>query len=407
MPRAGATLAATLAVLSTGAFATPALGQEPRAGGTPPAGPTGLELAGVPAVNFDADEGFGYGAAVELYQYGEGTRAPYVWTAQPKIFLTTGGRRDVTLFFDAPGVLPDGWRLDAFLGIEKRVTTPFYGLGNETLHDESLEDPNGPNPHFYAFGRLRRSATFNLQRSVGDTSLRALFGAGLVSTDIDPVPDDLGSTLYAEQADTSASTYWTSFVRGGLVWDTRDRETAPRRGTWTEVLVQRVDERLGADVAFTRWSFIDRRYFSLGERLVLAHRYLLQGVTGDAPVDQLQRVETSFKDTEGLGGSRTVRGLPKNRFTGRGMLVWNTELRWRVADFRAVGRPIHVTLSAFLDQGRVWSGGVRAGELLRDLHRGFGGGVHVGMGENFVVTLDAATSREAGLPIYIGLGYLF
>ena len=34
--------------------------------------PTGLEIGGVPALNFDSDEGFGYGAVAELYQYGDG-----------------------------------------------------------------------------------------------------------------------------------------------------------------------------------------------------------------------------------------------------------------------------------------------------------------------------------------------
>jgi hypothetical protein len=52
-------------------------------------------------------------------------------------------------------------------------------------------------------------------------------------------------------------------------------------------------------------------------------------------------------------------------------------------------------------------GGVNPAELLSDLHRGYGGGLHVGRGENFVVSVDAATSAETGLQIYIGLGYLY
>ncbi|NIP56686.1 MAG: hypothetical protein GWM92_01105, partial [Gemmatimonadetes bacterium] len=47
------------------------------------------------------------------------------------------------------------------------------------------------------------------------------------------------------------------------------------------------------------------------------------------------------------------------------------------------------------------------GELLSDLHHGYGGGVRVGMGENFVVALDAGHSAQATLPLYIGLGYLY
>jgi hypothetical protein len=46
-------------------------------------------------------------------------------------------------------------------------------------------------------------------------------------------------------------------------------------------------------------------------------------------------------------------------------------------------------------------------ELFSDLHRGYGGGFHLGMGEDFVVSLDLAHSDQATLPFYIGLGYLY
>ena len=54
---------------------------------------TGFEMGGLPALNFDADEGVGYGAVAQLYQYGDGSRAPYQWMLQPTVFLTTEGRR--------------------------------------------------------------------------------------------------------------------------------------------------------------------------------------------------------------------------------------------------------------------------------------------------------------------------
>ena len=368
---------------------------------------TGLEIAGLPALGYDSDEGYGYGALAEIYQYGDGSRPPYVWTLQPKLYLTTRGRRDVTLFFDAPGLLPAGWRVNGYLGLEKRIDAPYFGAGNASPYDAALDDPAGPDPHLYAYGRLRRIARVDLQKRLDGTALGALFGLGLVSNEIDPVPRDEGSTVLAAEIGSEPQEYWTNFVRAGLVWDTRDRETAPRSGAWSEVLVQWVDERFGADVGFTRWTFIDRRYWALGERLVFAHRWLLQGVTGDAPVEQLQRVETSFREGEGLGGSSSVRGLLKNRYTGRGMLVWNAELRWRVLDFRMLGRRLHIGASAFLDQGRVWSGGPRLDELLSGLHRGYGGGLHGGMGESFVASLYAGTSAETGLQLYLGLGYLY
>jgi outer membrane protein assembly factor BamA len=367
----------------------------------------GFEVAGVPAISFDSDEGFGYGAIVELYHYDAGSVGPYAWTVQPSVILSTRGRRDFTLFFDAPGLLPAGWRLDAFVGLERQIASPYYGIGNDTRYDAVLDDADGPDPFYYRFGRRRASLTANVQRELAGPRLRALVGAGLVRTTVDPFPRDEGGTLYAAELGPVGAEEWSNYVRGGLIWDTRDRESGPRRGAWTELLVQRVDRTLGADASYTRWTFTDRRYFSLTPDLVLAHRWLVQGVGSDVFVPDLFRVQTSFKQQEGLGGSKTIRGLPKNRYAGRSMFVWNAELRWRAADFTMAGRAFYVALSGFLDQGRVWQGRPRLDEIFADLHRGYGGGVRLGMGENFVLAVDAGTSRETGLPIYMGLGYLY
>lgn len=369
--------------------------------------PTGLEVGGLPVLNFDADEGVGYGALVELYQYGEGGLRPYVWSLRPTVFLTNRGRRDFTIFFDAPHLLAPGWRFDAYLASEEQIATPYYGIGNATAYDQTLDDDAGPDPFYYRFGRTRRSATFNLQRNLGVTPMRLLAGAGLVRTSVLPVPENDGATLYEMEVSATDQTLWSNYVRAGLIWDSRDRETGPRSGTWTELIVQRVDGVLGADASYTRWTFTDRRYFSLGERVVFAHRYLLQSVGDGAPVHDLFQVQASFRQQEGLGGAKTVRGIFKNRFVGRSMLVWNAELRWRVADFRFLGKPFHMILSAFVDQGRVWDGNLQLDELLTDLHRGFGGGIRFGMGENFIVAVDMGRSEEAGMPLYIGLGYLY
>lgn len=391
-------LVAFLALVILATTGTPASGQDRS---------TGLELGGLPILKLDSDDGFGWGFSAAVYSYGDGTRPPYLWTLQPQLEIYTKGRRDITLFIDAPHVLPEGWRVNGFLGSERRLYSPYYGLGNDAPYDASLDAADGPDPHYYEYGSLRRSALFNLQRRVSQSPLWILFGAGLVTTRTDPTPDDEGTTLYGSQLGPEVETYWSNYVRTGLIWDTRDRETAPRSGAWSEVVIQWVDRSLGADSDFARWSLTDRRYYSLSERLVFAHRVFLQSIRGDAPVHQMQRVQTSFLQSEGLGGSRTVRGLPKNRYAGKGMMVWNAELRLHAFDFRAVGRSFYVAVSAFLDQGRVWAGRVRAQELFSDLHRGYGGGIQGGMGENLLVSLDVAHSSEATLPFYIHLGYLF
>ena len=368
--------------------------------------PTGREFAGLPALNFDADEGFGYGLLLEMYDYGEG-RLPYVYTVQPEVFFTTGGRRDYTLFFDAPHLLGAGWRLDAYLASERQIATPYYGVGNASMHDEALE--TDANPYYYRFGRTRRQLRVNVQRALGDPAVRALIGFGLTRVTLDLVPKDSGASFLAEQVargEQSAPEGWWNYVRVGLVRDTRDREVGPTRGAWSELLAQRVDEALGSEAGFTRLTATDRRYVTLVPGLVFANRVLVQHVLGDAPFYQLFTLESSFKQQEGLGGAKSVRGLPKNRYVGRGVFLWNAELRWRALEWSLAGKSFHTVLSVFLDSGRVWHDDAPALDP-GALHHGYGGGVRVGMGESFVVAVDAGTSAEAGLGLYIGLGYLY
>lgn len=367
--------------------------------------PTGREYGGVPALNYDADEGFGYGVIAEIYEYGQGGLRPYVYTIQPTIFLTTGGRRDFTLFFDAPHLVP-GWRVDAYLASEQQIASPYYGIGNDAVRDTALEAE--PDVYYYRFGRTRRQLRVNVQRPLPFLGLRGLLGAGVAHVGIDPVPRDSGTTLLAQEIGTGqVPGGWSNYIRAGLIRDTRDREVGPTRGSWSELLVQRVDTRLGSESGYTRMTLTDRRYLPLGARLVYANRLLLQEVAGDAPFYDLYIVETSFKQQEGLGGSKTIRGIPKNRYVGDGMFLWNAELRWRAAQFRAVGKPFHVVLSGFADTGRVWADGIEVGSLLQDLHHGVGGGVRLGMGENFIVALDVGHSSETAAAVYIGLGYLY
>jgi outer membrane protein assembly factor BamA len=163
--------------------------------------------------------------------------------------------------------------------------------------------------------------------------------------------------------------------------------------------VQRIDKGLGSDWSYTRATLTVRRYVSITPRLTWAERALVQNVWGAAPFYDLTQVQTSFKPQEGLGGSGTLRGIPANRYVGKGLALANTELRLRAADFGLLGAPSSLTISGFIDTGRVWSDKVRL--------TAWGAGVRVGRGPNFVVALDIAHSAESKMPLYIGLGFLF
>src|SRR6185436_15735743 len=127
--------------------ASPSLAQPNAA--QPPA-ETGWEFFGLPALNFNSNEGFGYGALLDLYNYGAGVK-PYRFMIRPLVLITTKGRRDVAVLFDAPKLLPTGWRLDAYAGREQQLAMPYYGVGNTTVNDTTLSDP--PDDYYYRYGR--------------------------------------------------------------------------------------------------------------------------------------------------------------------------------------------------------------------------------------------------------------
>ena len=366
------------------------------------------EVTGLPALNYDADEGLGYGAVVELYDYAPGAR-PYRLTIQPTLFLTTEGRRDATIFVDAPALGGGRWRITAFGGREHQLAAPFYGIGNETPYDAARE--RAPDPYYYRYGRDQLRLTTDVQRRLGGSPLRFLVGGGVTRTVLDATPFDSGTTLLAAQLGTALPVSRGNYARLGVVWDTRDREVGPTRGVWAEAIVQRTSRALGATADFTRTTATVRGYHALGRRVVIAERVAAQTVTGDAPFFELTTIESSYKRLEGLGGAQTLRGVPRDRWIGPALWLSNSELRWHVGDGRLLGRATSTTLTAFADAGRVWDRVPNAGEAarqaLREVHGSFGAGARVGFGESFVAALDVGHSSEAAAQLYIGLGYLF
>ena len=365
----------------------------------------GVEISGIPALNFDADEGLGYGAILQLYGY-DGTGGTYRWTLQPTVFLTTQGRRDYTVFFDAPSRPNHPWRITSFAGREQQLATPYYGLGNATPYDPQLEV--GSTRYFYRYGRDRVRATVDLQHALGHPSLRVLVGGGFSTDRIDLTPFDSGTTLIERDlSNLQPANGHTNYLRLGLTWDTRDCEIGTHAGTWADAIVQRVDRALGATNDYTRSTITLRHYQPLGDRVTIANRLLAQQLTGDAPFYALTEIQTTQKAQDGLGGSSTVRGVPKDRYVGKGTVVSNNEIRWRAADFTLHGRESSLILSGFVDAGRVWDDRIDFSGALRDLHAGYGGGVRLAFGSSFViatgcwplVAVDRPDLHRARIPI--------
>ena len=59
---------------------------------------TGFNVSGIPVLNYNSDEGFGYGARVSFYSYARGGYNPYFYLIDTQVSFTTRGKKEVFVF---------------------------------------------------------------------------------------------------------------------------------------------------------------------------------------------------------------------------------------------------------------------------------------------------------------------
>ena len=221
----------------------------------------------------------------------------------------------------------------------------------------------------------------------------------------------------------------TTLLKAGLVYDTRDIEPNPMKGMWTELQFLLAPGFLGnGDLAYTRMAFTHRQYFTLApEVLSFAYRLSYQTkLSGNMPYYMLPFVYNTAPNytRDGLGGSKTIRGVMRNRIVGDGFVYGNLEMRWKFLRTIVFNQNIYLALSGFLDGGMVtdkhdftidpavdpaeYSNLVNAGD--EKLHLGAGAGLHIVMNQNFIIAVDygRALDPEDGVSgFYIGLNFLY
>jgi len=319
---------------------------------------------------------------------------------------------------------------------------PFYGFnGYESVYHSAWEDDAASNyitRMFYRHDRKLTRLLTNFQRRLGSDHLRWVAGFGVWNTTVDTVNIDKlnkGKSTSEALPDTSGlySRYigkgyipskeahggMTNFVKLGLVYDSRDNEPNPMQGIWTEALLTIVPEFLGSDFSYTQLTVTHRQYFTIIPRdLSFAYRLGYQGIlSGHIPFFMLPFYQSSYKTEEGLGGSKSLRGILKNRIVGKSIAFGNFEFRWKFYRTVILGQNIYLALNTFLDGGRVIEeyGNQTYQQVTNDspeekIHFSYGAGLRIALNENFIVSADygiAADPQDGTSGLYIGLGYLY
>jgi outer membrane protein assembly factor BamA len=408
----------------------------------------------VPAVSYDTDLGYQYGAAVNFYDYGDGSKFPtYRHSIYFEISRYTQGSGVYRLFYDSKYLVPK-IQVTADLSYLPELAYSFYGFnGYESVYQNEWEDKNSPLYRTRMFYRNQENLLrfkVDLQGQLGDSPFRWIAGFNLLSFDIASVDIDR-LNKGKKEADKLPSLeeqpglfekykQWGLInkeegnggfipeLKGGFVYDTRDNQPNPYKGIWSEAVVAFVPEFLGAETGFSKISLTHRQYFPLLKDLSLAFRLGWQQTLAEhVPFYYQPQIITSFlagSSSTGLGGAKNIRGILRNRIVGDGFAYSNLELRWKFARMNLFRQNFYWGLNFFTDAGMVTKKIDIKNKLnliqepLTDyfnegkekLHQSIGAGLRLVMNYNFIIAADygvALNNQDGDSGIYIGMNYLF
>ncbi len=419
-----------------------------------PAAKTGWRLGGVlPTITFDSDLGFQYGALVNIFNYGDGTRFPrYDHSLYFEVSRFTKGSGYNRFFYDSDQLVK-GIRTTFDLSY---ITDPLYSFhgfnGYESVFNPDFIDQESSSyitRAFYAHDRKMFRTKIDLQGRLSGDNLRWISGfevynfsvgsinieklnKGKEGDDILPeVPglfDHYVSWGLIQPGEAEGG--WVNYLKAGLSFDTRDNEPNPMKGIWSEAVLMLAPGFLVSNEGFghAKLSLTHRQYFTLIENdLSFAYRLGLQRtIAGKAPFYVQPLLVTSFlrgNTNEGLGGSKSLRGILRNRVVGDGIAMGNFELRWKFVHFNIGATNVYLGLNGFVDGGLVFApiqidfANVPTNQqqihFLEDesgLHMSAGAGLRIAINQNFVIAADfgrAFDKRDGNTGFYIGLNYLF
>lgn len=405
----------------------------------------GFSFGPLPVVAFDANKGFQYGALLNIYDFGDGSYYPNVrqqWYIEASAY--TKGSQQYVISYDSKHIIPQ-IRVSAAACLLVEKMLDFYGFnGYQSYYDTDNNDA------FYLMERIVPYFKTDLIGNIIKDKVYWEAGYHLKWFGIDALDKDnyndsksesecfYGKTLYEKYQDwgiiseDEADGGWSSALRLGLIYDTRDLEPAPTKGIWAEAHAIVAPKLLGTTKSYYQYSATFRQYLRLNkDRLVFAYRLAYQGTIGNyAPFYVLPYytyVGPGY-DRDGFGGYRTVRGVLRNRIQGLDVAFLNTELRWKFFRTRIWKQDIYLASNLFLD-GAVTTKdynlsyhGADNISLTSDYqlyvdnskndrpHFSAGTGLRIGINENFIIAIDyghAFDKQDGGGALYINTGFLF
>lgn len=267
----------------------------------------------------------------------------------------------------------------------------FYGLGNETENIQSDDD---------AYNRIRMGQFWinpKFRRHLGNKHSISI-GAFYQQLELKDTPNRFVTDFTNPNNNLNPLTDFNTRRYLGLsvsyLWDSRDSKIIPSRGIYWSSTWKYYKGLEENDHNFHKLETDLRMYLSFGrpQRTILALR------VGAAHNSK----GYSFYQANKLGLKSNLRGYRQERFAGDDVVFQNTDLRFRIAQFKSFFLRGDVGILGFNDFGRVWLDNENSNEW----HHGYGGGFWFAPYKLMVITANFSHSIEDNI-VSIEFKYLF
>lgn len=343
----------------------------------------GWNFGPLPVVGFNSDLGFQYGACVDIFNYGDGSKYPdYNFKINFEVSTYTKGSSIFRSYSYWNNLIPKGVLFADFgYFIDKKFD--FYGFnGYASPYYKNMAVMRGSAPNdlvidntgdiksaFYSLTRRQFRGIVSMRQKIGNLE-NLSYGLGLAFYNYDISRIELHKyddqvtlyDLYCESGlirENEKNGGNVTQFKAGLIYNSKDLENDPTRGIYFEGTVTLapdfIDKKDYSHITFTG---IFHHYIPLwGENMTLCYRLGMQNVlAGNIPYYAMLNTNFLFfkkMTTESFGGSSSGRGLNCNGVTGQGLAWLNLELRWRLVRFKLINQNWCVALNPLFDAGMV------------------------------------------------------
>jgi outer membrane translocation and assembly module TamA len=390
----------------------------------------GSYVAGFPAVGYDPETKFGYGAIAEFFDNGPSDSPFFAVTPYRRKFSvgvngTTGGFRQAAVEYDRPYVNDTPWRIRCAALFKENQFENYFGVGARTLQPLSFpgsprtfasyddyysalnENQNGQTwARYDDYQRTEGLGVITVERDYLGGLLRPQLGLQISHVRVGDYTGDIingavmQTTRLRKDADAGRivgfAGGWDDALKIGLTYDTRDFEPDPTSGLMLQIAGRLSGAWLGSSFDYQQFTCSVRKFHNLlpqPDRLVLALRGVYAMQFGNVPFYSASRLPFTDGDISGLGGYSTLRGYKQARFVGDAAAWANAELRWSFAETSFKNQHLRFMVVPFVDAGRVFDS--IGDTALAGWKIDGGAGLRLAWNLSTVISFDYGISRES------------